>query len=346
MKYLRWTVLLVLACLSAASAQERETIYGEDLCWRLATPADIRRVTSIRARLRREAKEAEPFFELTPPPFDDIPAAPNQHDYIVKKTSWSLPPWPSVGPALPADVPESIRKMMEEQDQPADRADVFGEILPEGEERRYSRRLVPKAVPLDQQTIFRHKTLVEPFSLRRYYDKADVFIQLAAYGGTSSIRAEEAYRAMKEAATRQQKMEGFGAEAFLTRVVITEDLPDEPEEEIDPNIPPFADLAPLEAARPELADSAKAVALMAPAFQTIEVKDLVGKRVRYPQAHKRYKASTGRVLNSLLVLVAFYPEKSVTLSFAVEERMGSAQDLIALALMVQRRLKEEIEPNA
>lgn len=345
MRYLRWALLLLLVLLSPAAAQERETIYGEDLCWRLATPNDIREVTSIRARLRREATEAEPFFEISPPPFDDIPAAPNEHDYTVKKTSWSLPPWPSVGPALPADVPESIRQLMVEEDRAPARAEVFGEILPEGEEVQYNRRLAPITVPLDKQTIFRHKELVEPFSLRRYYDNADVFIQLAAYGGTSSIKAEEAYRAMKEAATRQQEMKGFGEEAFLTRVVITEDLPEEPEEKVDENIPPFADLAPMEAARPELADSGQAVALMAPAFQTIAVKDLVGKRVKYPMPKKHYKAETGRVINSLLVLVAFYPDKSVTLSFAVEERMGSAQDLIALALMVQRRLKEEIEPN-
>lgn len=343
-------IILALATLAVPTAVA-DTLYGEDLCWRLATPSDIRRVSTIRARLRKESTKAEAIFVLTPPPFGDIPAAINRTHSTKKQTMWNLPPWPSVDPPVTDDMSDDVRQaILARTNATPKAADVWGTIPVAGDDlEKPSPWLQPKVIPLDEKFVFRNKEIPAPFSLRRYYDRSDVFVELAAYGGTSLLKAEEAFRAIKESATRQKKMEGIGEEAFLTRVIITEELPEEkPEPEPKEEEVPFGDLAPLEQARPDLADSAKATAMLAPAFQGIEVKDLIGKRVTFPKpkGKKKYRAKTGKIKNSLIVLVAFFPDERVTLSFVLEERLGSVQDLIAVAFMAQRKLKEEIEPDA
>lgn len=328
--------LLTYLALSPVSA---ETIYGEDLTWMLAKPSEIRQITNIRATLRKESKTGTPLFVLTPPPFGDIAAAPNELGNIaVQPKSWELPPWPAVDPALPENTSPETRKLLEERRNQGAPSEIWSELEPAGGlEHAPSILLRPRVVPLDEQFVYRIKEIPEPFSLRRYYDREDVFVEVAAYGGTTSYKAEEAFRALKEAATRQQLLEGVGEEAFLTRV----EIKDESERE-DPNALPFADLAPKGEQRPDLMDSGSAAALLAPAFQDLPVKDLEGRSITYVEPHKKYRPSTPEVEQSYLVIVAFFPDQALTVSLAIEERLGTVQDLIAVAMMVQRKVRNEL----
>jgi len=337
-----WLICVGLAvCLFSPQVSQAETIYGEDLAWQLARPSEIRRITTIKARLKREEKEAEPLFVLTPPPFTEIEAAPNEiSDIAIKPKSWDLPPWPVLDPALPDDMSDEERRLLNERRLKHDQADVWSEVTPAGgEDEAPSALLRPRNVPLDERFVFRIKEIPKPFSLRRYFDREDVFIEVAAYGGTTSFKAEEAFRALKEAATRQTLLEGIGKEAFLTRIEISDEVE-------DPNLLPFAELEPAGEERPDLLDSGRAEALTAPAFQDVPVGDLVGRRIRYVEPHKRGKGNQSQVRQSLLVVVAFFPDQAVTVSLAIEERLGSVQDLVALAMMVQRKITQELKPRA
>lgn len=334
-KAFSFIILLFLVSLVAGSL-EAQTLYPEDLAKKLASPKDVRKITNIRARLKRTAKKADPFFILTPPPFGDIEAAPNELAHLsLKPKSWDIPPWPAVDPAPPTNLTEEERKQMEER-RIQETANVWSELPPAGgDENAPSAMLRPRRVPIEEQFVFRIKEIPEPFSLRRYYDNEDIFMQVAAYGGTTSFKAEEAFRAMKEAAVRQTDIEGMGQEAFLTRVEISE-----PEEE---EVMPFEGLEPEGEERPDLMDSGSAVALLAPAFQDLPVKDLEGRRVTYVEPIKRYKSDTPDIKQSLLVIVAFFPDQALTVSVALEERLGSVQDLIAICMMVQRKVTKELK---
>lgn len=308
---------------------------------KLANPGEIRQVTTIKARLKKESKEPHPLFVLTPPPFEEIDAAPNKIvTTTAKPTSWELPPWPTLDPPLPTDATEVEKQLYESRQAEGDRPEVWPELhSPGGSQNEPSRLLRPRVVTLEEQFIYRIKEIPEPFSVRRYFDVEGIFVELAAYGGTTSFKAEEAFRAIKEAATRQTPLDGVGEEAFLTRLEIAK-------EKEDPNLLPFADVAVEGEAKPELLDSGQAVALSAPAFQEIAVKDLEGRKVTFTDPHKKYVSQHPEIERSLLVLVAFFPDQALTVSFAVDERLGSIQDLIALALMSQRKLKTEIRPKS
>lgn len=322
---------------------QAEVLFDENLAWRLANPGEIRRITNIRARLRKESNKAEPLFVLTPPPFDDIAAAPNKlgNKPVVAK-SWEVPPWPTVDPALPKDISPQTLRILEARRNEYDEADVWGELAPAGQAKKAPSFLLrPRVVPVDQQFVFRIKEIPEPFSLRRYFDRKDVFIEIAAYGGTTSFKAEEAFRALKEAATKQTKLEGIGREAFLTRIEITDEDPNE-----DPNAMPFADVEPSGEARPDLLDSSVAEAMTAPAFSDLPVKDLEGKRIKYVEPSKRGRSQDPKVLQSFLIVVAFFPDDAVTVTLALEERLGSVQDLLRMAMMVQSKLKYDIDPRS
>jgi hypothetical protein len=332
-------IRLLLCCalmLWLCSGVVAETLYSDDLAWQLASPGEIKRVTNIRARLRKEDKDAEPLFVLAPPPFEEITAAPNIMGNVpVKPKSWDLPPWPTVDPPIPADLPQATRELMaaRRKDQTAD---VWSELDPAGDQEP-SVLLRPIEVPVDQQIVVRANEIPPPFSLRRYYDSEEVFIEVAAYGGTTSFNAEKAFRALKEAATRQKSLDGVGQEAFLTRVEVFEDTEEE-------DALPFEELAPAGEQRPELLDSGSAEALLAPAFQDVPVKGLEGRRISFADPSKKvYRKDGPEVKQSVLVIVAFFPEQALTVSLSIEERMGTVQDLVAVAMLVQRKILNEIE---
>lgn len=328
-----------------------QNLYGEDLARRLASPAEIRELTSITYKqLRRESRQADPLFVLTPPPFADIPAAPpSQTQASGRPRQWSLPPWAYLDPALPPDAPESLIQAMEARRGDQELADTWTEVPVAGAEQRHaSVFLRPRPVAPGEEFVFRQKEIPPAFSLRRYHDSDEnIFIEIAAYGGTTSFKAEEAFRAMKEAATKQEPLLGVGEEAFLTRVVVTTEPPPKQEPPAfdgpaPPKPPPFAEVAPSGRPRPDLIDSGRAVALKAPAFKDVAVADLAGKQISFVKGPKRYVPKGGHVKQSLMVVVAFFPDQALTLTFAMEERLGNVQDLIAVALHAQRKLREEI----
>lgn len=340
----------ILLCSASAWGQER--LYGEDLVRQLASPGEIRAATNIRARLRKESKTAQPLFKFTPLPFSDIATAPDTTVMETKRPKqWDMPPFPSLPPALPADMPEEIRKEIEASD------DRYYEVvtpngfsdIPLDQPEVIPYRLRPRKVEPGEEFVINITEMPPAFSTRRYYESDEnVFLELSAFGGTTSFKAEEAYKAMKQAAVEQTPMQGFGEEAFLTRVVVVDEatIPEDEAPMYDgppiPEAPPFEDILPEDQARPDLTDSGAAAALTAPAFTDLPVADLEGKKVEFPAPPKKYVPVGGKVKQSLLVMVAFYPDEAVTLSFAIEERLGTVQDLMAVAMLAQRKLKEEI----
>ncbi len=316
--------------------------YGDDLAKRLLQPSEVRKATAIKAMLRRESKESETFFVIAPPPFDEIQASPNTSpSESPRLKSWSLPPWPSLDPPLSEDLSPEAREILEQRRNSPVIANVWAEVDVSLEDReKPSALLRPRRIPEHERMVIRPTEVPEPFSLRRYFDRPDVFVEIAAYGGTTSFKAEEAYRALKQASVGHEPLEGIGSEAFLARLIITEDPP--PLEEMEEEEFPFDGVDLQGPSRPELADSGRAEALSAPAFQELAVVDLEGKRIRFPVAPKNYGSDQPKVLHSLLVLVAFFPDQGLTVSLAIEERLGTIQDLIALGLLTQRNIKERI----
>lgn len=347
-----WALLggALLCC--SASVYGQELLYGEDLVRQLASPGEVRSVTNIRAKLRKESKTAQPLFKYTPLPFSDIATAPDTTRAEVKRPKqWDMPPFASLPPALPPDMPEEIRKQIEaEDDQYYESATPQGfPDLPIEQREVIPARLRPRRVDPGEEFVITITEMPPAFSTRRYYESDEnVFLELAAFGGTTSFKAEEAYKAMKQAAVEQTPMEGFGEEAFLTRVVVVDEAT-RPKEEAPmydgppiPEAPPFEEILPEDKARPDLTDSGAAAALTAPAFNDLPVADLEGKKITFPAPPKKYVPAGGKVKQSLLVMVAYYPDEAVTLSFAIEERLGTVQDLMAVALLAQRKLKEEV----
>lgn len=338
--------LLTLAVSSSVSAQNR---YGEDLVRRLVSPGEVREIVNLSSKqLRKEAKTAEPLLVLTPPPFSDIPAAPPSNTEMSRRPKqWEMPPWPSVDPALPEDAPESLRQEMAARVKQQAPSPIWDNVPVAGQEVN-SVFIRPRPVAPGEEFVFRNKEIPTPFSLRHYHDgNENIFVQIAAYGGTTSYKAEEAYRAMKEAATKHDPLEGVGKEAFMTRIVLTDAAPSAPEEPfIDgppiPEAPPFADIAPEDRARPDLTDSGRAAALTAPAFTDVAVADLEGKKVNFEKGPKKYVPKGGNVIKTVTMIVAFFPDQGVTLTFAIEERLGDIQDLLPIAMLVQRKLTEDI----
>lgn len=340
----------MLMLTSGASAQK--LLYGEDLVRQLASPGEIRSATTIRAKLRKESKSAEPLFKFAPLPFADIATAPDTTRVDSERPKqWEMPTFPSIPPALPPDMPEEIRKQIEADDDrfyqtvtPTEFSDIpleQREVIP------YRSR--PRKVEPGEEFNIKITEMPPAFSVRRYFESdPNVFLELAAFGGTTSFKAEEAYKAMKQAAVEQTAMEGFGEQAFLTRVIVVDES-SKPQEDVSPydgppvpEAPPFEDILPEDQARPDLLDSGAAAALTAPAFTDLPVADLEGKKITFPSPPKKYVPAGGKVKQSLLVMVAYYPDEAVTLSFAIEERMGTVQDLMSIAMLAQRKLKEEI----
>lgn len=348
--------LLAWSCLGLLPGSAlAQNLYSADLAERLASPAEIREATTIRSRLRKETSQAEPLFKFVPQAFADIMALPDSQPKSTKRPKqWVVPPFETIDPALPADLPDEIRREYEErrQAQQVEPAGFSAIGLDGGPLNKTSALLVPRPFQPGEEINIKVEEIPPAFSVRRYYDgDKDVFVEVAAFGGTTWSKAEEAYKAMKQSALEQEPMQGFGEQAFLTRVEVKDPSTVPPAEEIPlvdgpdmPEIPPFPDLAPPGRARPELLDSGSAAALTAPAFNDLPVADLEGQRIHYPKdlSNKKYYPKGGEVKQTVLVLVAFYPDESLTLSFAVEERMGTVQDLVQLAMLAQRNLKEKI----
>lgn len=203
-----------LACTLASSAQN---LYGEDLVRQLASPAEIRAATTIRAKLRKETREAEPLFVLTPLPFADIATAPDvtSAEPTTRPKQWYLPPFETIDPALPPDMPESIRKEYEERlNRTTATPDTWSDLAPP-EQKVISALLKPRRVAPGEEFVFRIKEMPPAFSVRRYYESdKNVFIELAAFGGTTPYKAEEAYRAMKKSPSSKSRWKASAKKLF------------------------------------------------------------------------------------------------------------------------------------
>lgn len=357
--------------LESARAQ---LLYPEDLAQRLLDVAGIHEASGIKARLRKVAKSAPPLFHLTEEAFSAIPPAADRMPIRSASTpkQWTLPPFTDIVPPPMGINPDELgswEKPVTEGGVPGLPGSSEGFKQSEGRGGRqditplgfpelgleapkvYSAEFRPRVVAPGDEIVYRTKELEPPFSLRRYFGADDnEFVQIALFGGTTSWKAEEPYRAMKEVALKQEAIKGIGAEAFLTRVIVYKPLPEENvSSDVEgpplPTIPPFPGIKPQDQARPDLLNSATAVALTAPSFQELPVKDLEGKTVKLPSEPKKYYPKDGVVLQSLWVLVAYFPDKALTMTLAVEERVGTVQDLIDLAMLAQKRMKEEASPR-
>ncbi len=333
-----WLFPLILALSTLALAQE--TRYPDDLAWQLVSPYEVRRVTNCKQRLREEQSQAEPLLEVQSAPLGQVSVTPDQEKRLVAAPSqWQLPPFAAVEPALPRDLPESVKQQLREQQEreAGPTPDVWSGLAPEQE--KPSIMLKPRAAYSRDRLVPRRLETPRPFSLRRYSDKGkDPFFQIALYGGTTSFRAEGAYLALRAAALDRQKLEGVGKEAFLTRIDIFEEL-EEPAQEVDPQAFPFEAVEVIGRPRPDLFDSGLANATLAPSWKSIPTNLDSPQEVRLTMgAPKKVQPREPKKLQELMVLVAYFPDFGLTLELATDSRIATVQDLVTLGLGVQSKL--------
>ena len=270
-------------------------------------------------------------------PLEGLDVAPNRGVHQVKApTTWEIPPFSEIDPALPADASPATRKLYEHR------------LAEGGGARPAAFSSVPTSMPkpsimLRPRTVYTHHAvrsqnleIPAPFSAVRF-NVSEGFVQLSLYGGTNSFDAEEAYLALRNSVGTKEMLDGLGREAFYS--TYKEPLPPAPEVVTPkPGERPFQGLEVNGKATPEWVDPNLQAAKKAPAFQ-----DVATPRTRLEgsltsllppkpnQVRKVYQPE-------YLVLVAYFPDKAVTLELAIDSRVADVQKLIGMGLTISAKI--------
>lgn len=330
----------VLLLLGVAQAEIR---YKEDLAYDLVSKYEVRRVTHCDDRLNNEIREAPPILQPIEAPLDGIAPVEDDPDRTVMTPNmWKLPPFSSLAPALPMDIPEEVRERLEADRARAPKVEVaptFSDVVPAG--------FTPASVELRPRRITRKEAVRQqnfdiptPFSVRRYQGGEGAFFQISLFGG-SWYKAEKAYNSLRAAAPDRQKLEGIGKEAFLLRLLER----DEPEVADDEEEKPAKPEIPLGAvdvegqARPDLFDVARLSAAHSPVWQDIPTKIKYVKRPRFRPLEKKYVDKKGALKHEFLIMVAYFPEQALTVELALDGRLGTFQNLVQLSMGLNQKVK-------
>ncbi len=360
------------------SGQAQSTnLYPKDLAVTLMSEGDVEKETAVDG-FKKVEDTAEPSL-LGPPvvPLGDVPVADNQGRLVPAPKQWEVPPFPSLDPALPKDLPPQIREQMQRDKGPGPApAPVFGEVAPY--DYQVSAELRPRAQrPNDMLRVTGGEAPL-PFSARRYTTEAVGFVQVAVYGGTTSIKAEQIYQTLRAAALNREDIQGVGREGFLTRIAAPkEEKPvaaasPEPEPSASPAAPSRGGFDAIDVtgpARPDMLDPGMAESASAPSFRGVPTrldpaaapKPTSGTPAPAPAndsasddlavdeataASSGVTSGTSPLMRSnidgpsMLVLVAYFPDRAAVLEVAVDERIANMQQLLNLALKAQTRLGE------
>ncbi|MBS2034024.1 hypothetical protein JST97_03500 [bacterium] len=255
-------------------------------------------------------------------PFQDVGLAPTRVANSSRpKSTWTVPPFSTIGPPGFEEAPGA---------QPEAQAPVFADV-PTGEEAP-SPYLRPKAGPSKVQARFRDFEIPEAISRACYASNDQGVFEFSLYGGTSSFAAEDAFEALSAALENKHELKGYGERSLLGEY--KEQIARKQLEEKR-----FESIEVVGKAQPELLDPGLNAAKKAPAFKDLSTDPLnPGGRLdlsRLPQVKK----APLRAPRDYWVLLAYYPEKAVTLEFTLDKRLGHPQNLVDLANQVHARLK-------
>ena len=259
-------------------------------------------------------------------PWADIAVIrPRQAPQVSARGSWEVPPFPQI--AAPGDVAAETSQIQEpEVAAPAfDAVDVGN---PRGEVR-----VRPRPGPRRVHVVLDDTQIPEPLSRVCYTSGSLGVCQFSLYGGGSSYFAEQAFVALRNALDSKEGVEGFGEAAVLG-------VYDEARvQSRDADKAFFQDIPVEGKARPEAVDPGLLKASSAPTFQGVSTEltphtalDLS----RLPRPHPRPEQAPRRYW----ILLAYFPGKALTLELALDQRLGTPQQAVDLARVVQTRMNE------
>ncbi|MGE0487790.1 MAG: hypothetical protein AB7S38_01100 [Vulcanimicrobiota bacterium] len=336
-----WLIALILLTGLGAWAQDSALRYPPDLAGRLIERGDVREITNCKQRLRDASSQNPSLLEVSGPPLEGIAVAPESNQRTVAPPAqWTLPPFADLNPALPRELPEEVRaQLAAAEERPEATPDVWSSLTPDT--AKPSALLRPRVVTAAERLVPRDFETPTAFSQARYSENGEEFFEISLFGGTTSFRAEDAFMALRAAAPDRERIEGIGADAFLTHLEIAAPQPEQPEPAApapSPNARPFDEIPTVGPARPDLLDPGRTDAAGAPAFQsiptTLEAKRPELKSLEVPAEAK--PATTPP--QEISILVAYFPDQAVTMQLAVDRRVGTFQNLVNLALQAQRKL--------
>lgn len=337
---------LLLLLVPAASG------YPDNLAWRLVTEGEVQRITGCEEPLENEQSEADPLYEPPRMPLAEIePYQAEPRALVPPPRQWEVPPWPTVDPALPRDMPPEAAERLRERERPR----AFEGIPPEEKAPLTWSDLPPVSNPapsalLRPRPAYRTELLPQslmgelprPFSLRRYHTRDRGFFQIALYGGETLLTTERTFRILKGSLLDRTPVEGIGEEAFLARLSrpghrdgAAEASPARPQEGV-----PFASIPADGSSRGDLLDRGLPAAQPAPAWPSIPVYLQTGAGSEKEPPRSAPEGERPPPSRGILVLVAHLPAKNLVLELLLDERIGDTQSLIEIAMLVQRRLIE------
>lgn len=256
-------------------------------------------------------------------PFQDVGIAPTRVANSNRpKSTWTVPPFSTIGPPGLEEPPNA---------QPEVQAPVFAEVATEAEAP--SPYLRPKAGPSKVQAQFRDFEIPEAVSRSCYVSNDQGVFEFSLYGGTSSFAAEDAFEALSAALDNKHELKGYGERSLLGEY--KEQIAKRYVEEKR-----FDSIEVVGKAQPELLDPGLNAAKKAPAFKDLSTDPLnPGGRLDLSKLPK-IKQAPVRVPRDYWVLLAYYPDKALTLEFTLDKRLGHPQNLVDLANQVNNRLKQ------
>jgi len=181
---------------------------------------------------------------------------------------------------------------------------------------------------------FEDYQIPEPISRVCYASNSAGICQLSLYGGTTSFEAEEAYVALSATLDKRETLFGFGKEALWGTYLEKLDKPKVQSETRFESIPVTGK------ARPDLVDPGLNKARKAPAFKEISTQPNQKGRLDLSRLPSPKPSQAPRAPRSYLVLLAYYPDKAVTMELLIDQRLGNLQSLLDLAMGVRNRLRD------
>ena len=255
-------------------------------------------------------------------PFEEVGLAPTRVANSARpKVIWMVPPFATIGPP---GTEELAPAPMTSQ------APVFAEVETVAEAP--SPYLRPKAGPNKVQSRFGDFEIPPALSRVCYASNDAGVFEFSLYGGTSSFAAQDAFEALAAALDSKHELKGYGELSMLGEYkeqVVKKYLEEKRFESVEVVGKP----------QPELVDPGLNAAKKAPAFKDISTKPLSTGHLDLSKLPKTSQAPP-RAPRDYWVLLAYYPEKALTLEFSLDKRLGTPQHLVEMANQVHNRLKQ------
>ncbi len=310
-----------LAMASLVAWGQPENPYAKDIAARWLTVAQASGNTKDSQAL--EVVTPVAVLQARKVPFQDLAIVPNQRIQRVRpKASWDLPPFATIGP------PQEVEP---EPQAPLVSAPVFAEVGMGAEAP--SPLLRPRAGPRKLQAKFKDFVIPDAVSRVCFSSNESGLCQFSLYGGTNSFFAEQAYNALQAALDSREELKGFGQEAVLG---VYHEPVDKPPSLAEPR---FDSIEVTGKARPDQVDPGLNKARQAPAFKDVSTQTLANAHLDLSKLPSPRPAKAPRAPRVYWVVLAYFPDKAVTAEILLDQRLGSPQNAVDMAALVQTQIK-------